>query len=310
MYDQTSCKSSSKPILQAGIEYYFGATFVDLRRVNDGFHAGIYVSVAVALVILLAVDHSRRVVASTSVQILQVVSWVCVRYRLPLCGQDRQDVLVAEIRDANGWMDHRLIISKMRLRLQPQRRPQGVLGAHGLSGCNDNSLLRLPSDPEKATMVHPRTQRWQLLDYALVRRQDRQDLLVAKIRDANGWTDHRLIISKMRLRIQPQRRPQVNETTTPRDAGKDKSILTFAALAVEINAESEPVEMTVGGNACEQRQRNCCVKRPPMVTHCGVTIATGVNNFRHGGLGLCDVLSNVSTDVLPLQILVLRACWL
>ncbi|VDL89164.1 unnamed protein product [Schistocephalus solidus] len=41
--------------------------------------------------------------------------------------------------------------------------------------------------------MHPRSRRWHLLDYVLVRRRDRQDVLVTKaIRDADVWTDHRL----------------------------------------------------------------------------------------------------------------------
>ncbi|VDM00782.1 unnamed protein product [Schistocephalus solidus] len=57
--------------------------------------------------------------------------------------------------------------------------------------------------------MHPQSRCWQLLDYVLVRRRDRKDVLVIKaIRDADGWTDHRLVISKVRLRLQPQRRPQ------------------------------------------------------------------------------------------------------
>uniref|UniRef100_A0A183TAP3 Endo/exonuclease/phosphatase domain-containing protein n=1 Tax=Schistocephalus solidus TaxID=70667 RepID=A0A183TAP3_SCHSO len=73
---------------------------------------------------------------------------------------------------------------------------QGVLGPHGLGSCNDNGLLllrtcaehrlllsntffRLPTR-EKATWMHPRSRRWHLLDYVLVRRRDRQDVLVTK----------------------------------------------------------------------------------------------------------------------------------
>ncbi|VDM02565.1 unnamed protein product [Schistocephalus solidus] len=41
--------------------------------------------------------------------------------------------------------------------------------------------------------MHPRSWRWQLLDYVLVRRRDRQDMLVTKaIRDADACTDHRV----------------------------------------------------------------------------------------------------------------------
>ncbi|VDM01321.1 unnamed protein product [Schistocephalus solidus] len=95
---------------------------------------------------------------------------------------------------------------------------QGVLGPHCLGSCNDNGILFLGTcaehrllltntclpSREKAMWMHPRSRRWQLLDYVLARRRDRQDVLVTKvIRDANGWTNHRLVISKIRLSLQP-----------------------------------------------------------------------------------------------------------
>ncbi|VDL89047.1 unnamed protein product [Schistocephalus solidus] len=102
---------------------------------------------------------------------------------------------------------------------------RGVLGPHGLAGFNDDGLLLLRTCAEhrliltntffglpkrqKATWVHPRSGHWHLLDYVLDRRRDKQDVLVTKvIPDPDGWTDHRLFISKMRLRLQPRRRPQ------------------------------------------------------------------------------------------------------
>nr|VZI50559.1 unnamed protein product [Spirometra erinaceieuropaei] len=100
-----------------------------------------------------------------------------------------------------------------------------VLGPHGLRGSNDNGLLLLRTcaehrliltntffclpEREKATWRHPRSRQWHLLDYVLVRRRDQRDVLVTKaIAGADGWTDHRLVISKMRIRLQPRRRPQ------------------------------------------------------------------------------------------------------
>ncbi|VDM02717.1 unnamed protein product [Schistocephalus solidus] len=60
--------------------------------------------------------------------------------------------------------------------------------------------------------MHPRLRRWHLLDYVLVRRRGQQDVLVTKaIRDAHGWTDHRLVISPTRLRLQPHERPKVSD---------------------------------------------------------------------------------------------------
>nr|VZH93499.1 unnamed protein product [Spirometra erinaceieuropaei] len=102
---------------------------------------------------------------------------------------------------------------------------RGVLGPHGLRGSNDNGLLLLRTcaehrliltntlfylpEREKATWRHPRSRHWHLLDYALVRRRDQRDVLVTKaITGTDGWIDHRLVISKMRIRLQPRRRPQ------------------------------------------------------------------------------------------------------
>nr|VZI14314.1 unnamed protein product [Spirometra erinaceieuropaei] len=102
---------------------------------------------------------------------------------------------------------------------------RGVLGPHGLRGSNDNGLLLLRTyaeyrliltntffclpEREKATWRHPRSRQWHLVDYVLVRRRDQRDVLVTKATaGADGWTDHRLVISKMRIRLQPHRRPQ------------------------------------------------------------------------------------------------------
>nr|VZI02592.1 unnamed protein product [Spirometra erinaceieuropaei] len=102
---------------------------------------------------------------------------------------------------------------------------RGVLGPHGPRGSSENGLLLIRTcaehrlmltntffclpEREKATWRHPRSRQWHPLDYVLVRRRDRQDLLVTKaIAGAEGWTDHRLVISKMCIRLQPRRRPQ------------------------------------------------------------------------------------------------------
>ncbi|BHF63536.1 hypothetical protein SprV_0200653000 [Sparganum proliferum] len=56
-----------------------------------------------------------------------------------------------------------------------------------------------------------RSQNWHLLGYVLVWRPDQRDVLVTKtIPVADGWTEHRLVISTMRIRLQPGRRSQGN----------------------------------------------------------------------------------------------------
>ncbi|BHF83750.1 hypothetical protein SprV_0902689600 [Sparganum proliferum] len=100
-----------------------------------------------------------------------------------------------------------------------------VLGPHTLNGPDDNGLPLLRTraehrliltntcfclpEREKATWRHPRSRQWHLLDHVLVRRRDQRDLLVTKaIPGADGWTGHRLVISRMRIRLQLHRRPQ------------------------------------------------------------------------------------------------------
>ncbi|BHF79707.1 hypothetical protein SprV_0702283000 [Sparganum proliferum] len=73
---------------------------------------------------------------------------------------------------------------------------------------------RLPGDVEEVHLGPSRVRCWQLLDYVLVQRRDRQSITVTKVLcDVEGWTDHRLVISKMRLRLQPPRRPQGKRPT-------------------------------------------------------------------------------------------------
>ncbi|VDN43073.1 unnamed protein product, partial [Dibothriocephalus latus] len=61
----------------------------------------------------------------------------------------------------------------------------------------------------KTTWMHPRSRQWHLLYYVLVRRRDQKDVLVTKaMPGADGDTDHRLIIYKMRICLHPRRRPR------------------------------------------------------------------------------------------------------
>nr|VZI51725.1 unnamed protein product [Spirometra erinaceieuropaei] len=102
---------------------------------------------------------------------------------------------------------------------------EGVLCPYGIVRCNDNGLLLLLRAcaeyrllltnlffrlkmGKKSTWINLRSQRWQLLDYVLVRRRDQLDVMVTKaIFKTDGLTGHRLVISEMRLRLQPYRRP-------------------------------------------------------------------------------------------------------
>ena len=84
---------------------------------------------------------------------------------------------------------------------------EGVLGKHSTGKCNSNgkllletctahkllitnSVFQLPFR-KKVSWKHPRSKQWHLLDYVIVRQQDRQDVKVTKAMcGAECWTEH------------------------------------------------------------------------------------------------------------------------
>ncbi|XP_053887204.1 uncharacterized protein LOC128838801 [Malaclemys terrapin pileata] len=99
---------------------------------------------------------------------------------------------------------------------------EGVIGKNRVGKCNSNGLLllktcaahdllisntvfRLPTR-NRTLWMHPHSKHWHLIDYVIISRRDRQDVRVTKAMcGADCWTDHRLIVSKMKLRIMPKR---------------------------------------------------------------------------------------------------------
>ncbi|XP_026746155.1 craniofacial development protein 2-like [Trichoplusia ni] len=133
----------------------------------------------------------------------------------------------------------------------------GALGKHEIGKCNDNGLRLLSlcaqfnlsitntyfrlADKYKTSWMHPRSKHWHLLDYIIVRQKDLRDVLVTRaMRGAVGWTDHRLIRSKMRLQLKAPRRAQnkippklaFSNLITSQELGKTLD-LKFAASAPE-----------------------------------------------------------------------------
>ena len=102
---------------------------------------------------------------------------------------------------------------------------EGVIDSEIVGKCNSNGLLLLRKYAEhdllitnavfklpnrnKTSCLHPRSKHWHLIDYVIVRRTDIQDIKVTKTMcGADCWTDQRLVVSKLNLRIQPARWPQ------------------------------------------------------------------------------------------------------
>ena len=95
---------------------------------------------------------------------------------------------------------------------------EGVIGTGGVAIYNSNGLLllsecanhkllisntvfRLPTH-RKTAWIHPRSKHLHPIDYIIVRRKNRQDVRVTKTMCGAGyWTDHRLVVSRLNLRI-------------------------------------------------------------------------------------------------------------
>ena len=91
--------------------------------------------------------------------------------------------------------------------------------------------------------MHPRSKHWQLIDYVIVRRKHRQDVRVTKTMcGADCWTDHRLVVSKLNLRIQPVRRPQGKKVPKKLDVFKLKQYKKRQAFVNDICSRLDALE--------------------------------------------------------------------
>ena len=83
-----------------------------------------------------------------------------------------------------------------------------------LSICTEHKLVIMntifrQSDKYKTTWKQPRSNHWHLLYYIIVRAQDQTDVNMTRtLRGADSWIDHRLVRSKMTLRLLLRSRKQ------------------------------------------------------------------------------------------------------
>jgi hypothetical protein len=84
-----------------------------------------------------------------------------------------------------------------------------------------------------------------MIDYIIVRKKDLKDVKVTKAMcGADCWTDHRLVLSKMKLVVQPRRRPQESKSKKKLNISKLQHPDKKHQLELELSEALDPINIS------------------------------------------------------------------
>lgn len=154
--------------------------------------------------------------------------------------------------------DKLIILGDFNARVGSSHRAwAGVVGRHGIGKINANGqrLLSLCSQHKlvitntifktkeiyKGTWKHPRSGKWHMLDYVIVRQRDQHDVLLTRaMRGAECWTDHRMVRSSLSLHIRPPIRKRPAKKKLNCNSLKSANAKTKLEMAISHHMAAAP----------------------------------------------------------------------
>ena len=98
------------------------------------------------------------------------------------------------------------------------------------------------ADKYKTFWMHPRSKQWDTLDYVIVKRKDLDNVKLTKsVRGADCWSDHRLVKSKMSLRINPK----IHRRRTPSQRKLNTLLLNDVSIQEKLSTKIENANLPV-----------------------------------------------------------------
>lgn len=199
---------------------------------------------------------------------------------------DIKDRFYEELTQCIGSISHREHIVLLgdfnaRVGLDYEAWPK-VLGRHGVGSMNSNgqmllsfcaqhqlaitnTMFRLPAK-HKNTWMHPRSKHWHLIDFAIVRQRDICQVQITRVmRGAHCWTDHRLVVTKLCIRLQhPRRRSRIKLACLNIDRLRDIKMRENYAKA--LTEALQPLDIGIGDISAIWGALSSCILDTAKVT--------------------------------------------